>query len=76
MTPWYGVLAPAKTPRPVIDKLNAEIARILKLPDIQQSYARQGFVPVGSTPQQFATHISDMIAKYQRVVKDANIKVE
>jgi tripartite-type tricarboxylate transporter receptor subunit TctC len=76
MTPWYGVLAPAKTPRPVIDKLNAEIARILKLPDIQESYARQGFVPVGSTPQQFATHIGDMIAKYRRVVKDANIKVE
>ena len=76
MTPWYGVLAPASTPRPVIDQLNAEIVRILKLPEIQESYARQGFVPVGSTPQQFAAHIGGMIAKYRRVAKDAGIKVE
>lgn len=76
MTPWYGVLAPARTPRVVIDRLNAEIIRILKLLDIQESYARQGFVPVGSTPEQFAGHIGSMIAKYRRVVTEANIKVE
>jgi tripartite-type tricarboxylate transporter receptor subunit TctC len=76
MTPWYGVLAPARTPKPVIDKVNAEIVRVLKLPDIQESYAQQGFIPVGSTPQQFAAHINDTIAKFRRVVKDANIKLE
>ncbi len=76
MTPWYGVLAPARTPKPVIDKLNAEIVRILKLPDIQENYAQQGFVPVGSTPQQFAAHIDDTIAKFRRIVKNANIKPE
>ncbi len=76
MTPWYGVLAPAKTPRPVIDRLNADILRVLKLPDIQESYAVQGFEPVGSTPQQFAQHIGSMIAKYRRVVADANIKID
>jgi len=76
MTPWYGVLAPARTPKSVIDRINAEIVRILKLPDIQDSYAQQGFVPVGSTPQQFAAHINETVAKFRRIVRDANIKPE
>ena len=76
MTPWYGVLAPARTPPPVIRKIHAETVRILKLPDIQESYAQQGFVPVGSTPQQFAVHIDDTVAKFRRIVRDAGIKPE
>jgi tripartite-type tricarboxylate transporter receptor subunit TctC len=74
MTPWYGILAPARTPKAAIDRLHAETVRILKLPDIQDNYFQQGFIPVGSTPQQFTTHIVDNIAKLRRVVRDANIK--
>jgi tripartite-type tricarboxylate transporter receptor subunit TctC len=76
MTPWYGLLAPARTPQGAIDRVNGEILRILKQPDVLESYAVQGFVPVGSTPAQFSTHIREMIAKYQRIVRDAKIKIE
>jgi len=75
MTPWYGVLVPARTPAAVVDRLNGEIRRVLKLPDVVESYAVQGFVPVGSAPAQFGAHIRDMIAKYQRIVRDAKIHV-
>jgi len=54
---WYGFVAPAGTPREIVDKLSREIARILKLPDVQQVLATPGLVPVGSTPEQFAAHI-------------------
>jgi len=54
---WYGVLAPAKTPRPIIDKLNTEIVRILHSPDVQNRLAADGSEAVGSTPEQFGNHI-------------------
>ncbi len=76
LTPWYGVLAPTRTPRAIIDKLQVEMVRILKLPDIQESYVNQGFIPIGSTPGQFAAHIRQQIVKFQRIVSDAKIHVE
>jgi tripartite-type tricarboxylate transporter receptor subunit TctC len=74
MTPWYGVMTPARTPRPVVDRLNAEVVRVLKLPDIHEHYFQQGFIPVGSTPEQFAAHIGENVAKLRRVVRDAKIQ--
>jgi len=76
MTPWYGVLVPAGTPKVPIDRIQAEIVRILKLPDIVESYAMQAFVPVGAGPAQFNVHIRDMIAKYRRIVVEAKINPE
>jgi len=76
MTPWYGVLVPAGTPKGPIDRIQAEIVRVLKLPDVVESYAMQAFVPVGSGPAQFGAHIRDMIAKYRRIVTEAKIKPE
>jgi len=76
LTPWYGVLVPARTPRQIIDKLHADMTRILKLPEIQESYMQQGFLPVGSTPQAFAAHMRSEITKFQRIVKDAKLKPE
>ncbi|MGH8618028.1 MAG: tripartite tricarboxylate transporter substrate binding protein [Burkholderiales bacterium] len=73
---WYGVLAPAKTPRPLVDKLNREIVRILKSPEIQSKLAADGSEAVGNTPEQFGAHIKAEIAKWARVVKDAGIKAE
>ena len=73
---WYGVLAPAKTPRPIIDKLNAEIVRILHNPDVQSRLAADGSEAVGSTPEQFGAHIKSEVAKWAKVVKEANIRVE
>jgi tripartite-type tricarboxylate transporter receptor subunit TctC len=76
MTAWYGMLAPAGTPKAVVDKLNAEMVRALKLRDIQESYHLQGFIPVGSTPGQFAQKIDQSILKFRGIVRDAKIPLE
>jgi len=73
---WQGVLAPAGTPRTIIDKLSAEIARILRTPDIKDKFDSQGVEPFISTPEQFAALIRKVSAKYAQTVKAANIKVE
>jgi tripartite-type tricarboxylate transporter receptor subunit TctC len=73
---WYGFLAPAATPKPIIDKLNAEIARILATPDIREKLVSQGMDPFVSTPEQFATLIRADLAKFTQIIKRANIKLE
>jgi tripartite-type tricarboxylate transporter receptor subunit TctC len=73
---WYGLLAPAATPRAVIDKLGAEIAKVLAMPDIREKLSSQGMNPLVSTPDQFAALIKADLAKYSRIIKTANIKLE
>jgi tripartite-type tricarboxylate transporter receptor subunit TctC len=73
---WWGVLAPANTPRDIVTKLNAEIARIVALADIKPKLESQGAEPATGTPEQFARQIQGEIAKWAKVVKDANVKVE
>src|SRR5690606_22027461 len=72
---WYGILAPAGTPRPVIDKLNGEIGRILALPDIRERLSSQGMEPFVSTPDAFAALIREDAAKYEDVIRSANIRL-
>jgi len=73
---WWGVLAPANTPRDIVMKLNGEIARIVALPDIRPKLESQGGEPATGTPEQFARQIEAEIVKWAKVVKDANVKVE
>jgi tripartite-type tricarboxylate transporter receptor subunit TctC len=73
---WIGIVAPAHTPKPIIDKLNQEISSILKQPDVAKELLDQGAVPVGDTPEHFAQYIKDEIVKWGAVVKSANIKAE
>jgi tripartite-type tricarboxylate transporter receptor subunit TctC len=73
---WYGFLAPAATPSAIISKLGAEIAKILALPDIRERLLSQGMEPYISTPEQFAALIKADFAKYTRIIKTANIKLE
>ena len=73
---WYGVVAPAGTPRPVVEKLNREVLRILALPDVQERLTAQGLEPAGNSPADFATMIRAEIAKYAKIVKAAGIKAE
>jgi tripartite-type tricarboxylate transporter receptor subunit TctC len=73
---WYGFLAQAATPRPVIDKLSAEITRILSLPDIREKLSSQGMDPFISTTEQFTALIKTDHAKYARIIKNAHIKLE
>jgi len=73
---WYGLLAPAATPRAVIDKLAAEIAKVLAMPAIKEQLVSQGMTPFVSTPEQFAALIKADLAKYTKIIRTANIKLE
>ncbi|MBY0265289.1 MAG: tripartite tricarboxylate transporter substrate binding protein [Burkholderiales bacterium] len=72
---FYGILAPGKTPRPIVDRLYAEFDRVLKLPDISQQMEAQGFEPVSYTPEKFTEHIKKEMQKWPPVFKAAGIKV-
>lgn len=74
MTNWYGLLAPAGTPKDVVTKLNAEVTRILKEPDVKERIETDGAVVVASTPEQFAAFIQQEIAKFSRIVKASGMK--
>ncbi len=76
VTVWFGLVAPAGTPRDVVDKLNGEVKKILAMPDVREKFAAQGVEPLGSTPEQFGTHIREQMAKWGKVVKDAGVKPE
>ena len=73
---WNGVLVPAGTPRDIITKLNAEINRILALPDVRARLSAQGADPVGSTPEEFAALIRREIRKWAEVVRTSGAKVD
>lgn len=73
---WYGLVAPAVTPAPIIERLNAELNRALKAPDVREKYAADGIDPGGGTPQEFGMLIRNDIAKWSRVIKAAGIKPE
>jgi tripartite-type tricarboxylate transporter receptor subunit TctC len=76
VTTAYGVGAPAKTPRAVIDRLHSEIVRVLKSPDIQERLKGLGADPVGSTPEQYTRFVQEEIVKWGKVIKAAGIKGE
>ncbi len=73
---WVGIVAPAKTPKDIVMRLNREIVDILKMPDVAEKLNQQGALPVGDTSEQFAAYIKDEIAKWGAVVKSANIKAD
>ncbi len=76
VTTWYGVSAPAKTPRPIIDKLNGEIVRALNTPDLRTRLTNDGADPVGNTPEQYTAFVQNEITKWAKVIKAAGIKGE
>jgi tripartite-type tricarboxylate transporter receptor subunit TctC len=73
---WFGLLAPAGTPKAIVAQLSAESARILKLPDMSKRISELGAEPVGSSPEQFAELIKTEIAKWAKVIKDANVELQ
>lgn len=72
---WVGVLAPAKTPRPVLDRLNAEMAKIVNSPEIKALLLREGLESTGNSRQEFEAEIKAEVAKWIKLVKAAGIKV-
>jgi tripartite-type tricarboxylate transporter receptor subunit TctC len=73
---WQGVLAPAKTPAPIVKKLNQDILAALKLPGMTEALSAQGLESAGGTPEEFGALIKSEIAKYTQVVKAAKITVD
>ena len=73
---WYGILAPAGTPQPVIDKLHKEFATALRTPEVVERLAQDDAEPVGSTPAEFATMIKSEMEKWAKVAQAANIQAE
>jgi tripartite-type tricarboxylate transporter receptor subunit TctC len=76
VTVWYGVSAPAMTPRTIVNRLNSEIVRALNSPDLRERLKSQGADPVGNTPEQYTAFIQDEIAKWAKVIQAAGIKGE
>lgn len=73
---WFGVIAPAGTPKDIISKLSKEIARILALPDVKENLSLQGLEPFAASPDQFGALIRADLDKYGKVIKGAGIKIE
>jgi tripartite-type tricarboxylate transporter receptor subunit TctC len=72
---WFGMVAPINTPRAVITRLNGEIVRALREPDMQNRFTGLGARLAGNTPEEFAAHIKSERAKWSKIVRDANIKL-
>jgi tripartite-type tricarboxylate transporter receptor subunit TctC len=73
---WAGYLAPARIPRDVLMRLNAEINKTLALPAVRERYSSMGYTTVGGTPEQFAGHIQKELDKWSKVIKTVGIKAE
>ena len=73
---WYGILAPAGTPRAVVDTLHAAIVKALKHPDVSKRLAAEGAEIIGSTPEEFGAHIKAEVARVGKVVRAARIRIE
>jgi len=76
MSPWIGVFAPAGTPRIIIDKLNAETNRALKLPDVAQSLSGQALDPWTSTPEEFGERLKADYVKYEQLIKLTGARID
>jgi len=73
---WIGIAAPAKTPAPILDKLNAEMNKILAKPDVKERLDALAFTPVGGTRAEFAAYIKSEIAKWGKAVRDSGAKAD
>ena len=76
VTTWYGILAPAGTPRPIIARLNTELIKVMHSPEMKERLAGIGTDPVTSTPEEFAQYIQSEIAKWGDVIRKAGLKAD
>jgi tripartite-type tricarboxylate transporter receptor subunit TctC len=75
-TQWFGILVPAGTPRPVIDRLHQEITRAIRAPEMKDKLTSEGLEVVASAPAEFASHIKAETEKWAKVIKTMGIKPE
>jgi len=74
MTSWWGVLGPAGMQQPIVTRLNTELGRILRLPDVQKNFATLGVDAATSTPEEFGAFIKTEIAKYSKLIEEIGIE--
>ena len=75
-TTWFGPLAPAKTPREIVTKLNGELNKVLQLQDVGKRFAAEGIEALGGTPDQFGSYIRADMERWAKVVREANIRLD
>ena len=75
-TTWFGVMAPVKTPREIVNRLNADLARIVAAPDVRDRFIGEGVEPIGGSTDLFAAFVREEIDKYAKVVKSAGLTAE
>jgi tripartite-type tricarboxylate transporter receptor subunit TctC len=75
-TTWFGLMAPIKTPREIVTRLNAEVGRIQASTEVRERFINEGIDPIGGTTEQFGAFIREEISKYAKVVKAASLKAE
>jgi tripartite-type tricarboxylate transporter receptor subunit TctC len=73
---WFGVLAPAGTPRPIVTRLNAEIVKIVRTPEMKERLLADGAEAIGSTPEEFTAVMKTDIAKWQKVIKASGARAD
>ncbi len=73
---WFGFVAPAKTPPAIVARLNAEIVKVLAMPEVRSQFAAQGIETLGGTPEQFAAYIREEIAKWAKVIRLSGAKAD
>lgn len=73
---WFGYLAPAKTPRDLLMRMHAVLVEAAKAPEVRGFIAREGGIPIGSTPEEFERHLLAEVARYAKVIKAGNIKAD
>jgi len=76
VTVWFGLLAPAGTPRDIVLRLNTESAKIINSPEVSERFRRQGVEPATGTPEQFGSLVKSEVARWAKVIKDAGIKAD
>ena len=73
---WWGILAPARTPRDIVAKIHGDVVHVLQTADTRSRLATEGVNPAGSSPEQFSLMIRDEIVKMAKIVKAANVKLD
>jgi len=72
----YGILAPAGTSKAIVDRLNTELSKAMALPDVKAKFEQQGVIPMHTTPEQTTQHIRGEVAKWAKVIQQANVKAD
>jgi tripartite-type tricarboxylate transporter receptor subunit TctC len=75
-TIWLGLMAPAGTPRPVLERLSAEVGKVINAADVKENWGKQGAAPMAMTPDQFGAFVREDVTKWSKLVKDTGMKVD